>query len=94
MNENKNTPELVVQSYKIESNRDESGTYSIEIETSAHTIVYPKAKVVFGSNQAISFPFGIQILDRNGNVQFNYNLELNQPSPQNKEDQPQEQIEE
>ena len=93
MNENKNTPELVVQSYKIESNRDESGTYSIEIETSAHTIVYPKAKVVFGSNQAISFPLGIQILDRNGNVQFNYNLELNQP-PKQKEDRSQEQTEE
>lgn len=75
-NNNANRSELTVKSYKIESNRDNDGTYSVEIETSAHTIVYPKAIVTFGANQAICFPVGFRIVDDKSNVLFNYSLDL------------------
>ena len=69
-------PGLEVKSYKISSNRDNSGTYSVEIETSAHTIVYPKVKVFFGVNQSIAFPVSFHVLDDNGNNLFNYSLDI------------------
>ena len=81
MNENNiNTtqPDLKVISYKIVSNKDKENTYSIEIETSVHTIVYPKANVVFGATQAIAFPVGIQVLNNEDNILFNYALNLQQ----------------
>ena len=76
INNNSNKPELVIKSYKIESNHDKEGTYAIEIETSAHTIRYPRAVVAFGINQAIAFPVGVQVITDDGNVLFNYSLNI------------------
>ena len=73
---NSNKPELAIKSYKIESNHDKEGTYSVEIETSAHTIRYPRAIVAFGVSQAIAFPVGIQVITDDGNVLFNYSLNI------------------
>jgi hypothetical protein len=80
MNENNNAikRDIAINSYKIESNHDEEGTYSVEINTSAHTIIYPKAIVTFGVNKAIAFPVGFQIEDDDDNVLFNYSLNLQQ----------------
>ena len=81
MNENNtNTAQadLKVVSYKIVSNKDKENTYSIEIETSAHTIVYPKANIVFGVTQAVAFPVAIQVLNNEDNILFNYSLNLQQ----------------
>lgn len=80
MNENNNAikRDIAIKSYKIEYNHDEEGTYSVEINTSAHTIVYPKAIIAFGANQAIAFPVGFQILDDADSVLFNYSLNLQQ----------------
>ena len=88
MNENNDTNklELTIKSYKIESNHDKDGTYSIEISTSAHTIKYPRAIVAFGANQLIAFPVGFQVLDDNGNVLLNYTLNLDKPN-QEEQDQ-------
>lgn len=68
--------ELTIKSYSIKSNHDKEGTYSVEIETSAHTIIYPRAVVTFGTNQAIAFPVGFQIVSDDNNVLFNYSLNL------------------
>jgi hypothetical protein len=78
MNENNtsNKPELTIKSYKIVSNHDNEGTCSVTIETSAHTIIYPRAVVTFGTNQAIAFPVGFQIISDDNNVLFNYSLNL------------------
>lgn len=76
INNSLNKPELKIKSYKIESNHGDENTYSVEIETSAHTIVYPRAIVAFGINQAIAFPVGIQIIDDENNVMFNYSLNI------------------
>ena len=76
INNNSNKPELVIKSYKIESNHDKEGTYSVEIETSVHTIRYPRAVVAFGVNQAIAFPVGVQVITDDGNVLFNYSLNV------------------
>lgn len=83
MNENNNTNkiDLVVKSYKIESNHDKEGTYSVEINTSAHTIIYPRAIVVFGTNQTIAFPVGFQIIGDDNSVLFNYSLNLQPEQP-------------
>lgn len=70
--------ELIVYSYRVTANNDDKNTYTIEIKTSAHTIIYPKALVSFGANQAIAFPVNIQVLDNNGNALFNYGLTANQ----------------
>lgn len=80
MNENNtsNKPELTIKSYKIVSNHDNEGTYSVTIETSAHTITYPRVIVNFGVNQLIAFPVGFQVIDDNINVLFNYTLNLQQ----------------
>lgn len=82
MNENNGTnkPEITIKSYKIESNHDKEGTYSIEINTSAHTIVYPRAVINFGINQAIAFPVGIHVLNDDNNVLFNYTLNIDNSS--------------
>ena len=69
---------LTIKSYSIESNHDKEGTYSVKIETSAHTIIYPRAVVTFGTNQLISFPVGFQVIDDDNNVLFNYSLNLSQ----------------
>ena len=80
MKENNNTEksELMIKSYKIESNHDKEGTYSVEINTSAHTIVYQRVHVLFAINQAITFPIGFQVVDNDDNVLFNYSLNLQQ----------------
>lgn len=67
---------LTIKAYRIESNHDKEGTYSVEIETSAHTIRYPRAVVAFGINQAIAFPVGVQVIADDGNVLFNYSLNI------------------
>lgn len=77
-NTNTTQTDLKVISYKITSNRDKENTYSVEIGTSAHTIVYPKANVVFGVTQAIAFPVEIQVLNNEDNILFNYTLNLQQ----------------
>ena len=87
MNENNNVsnnsskPELAIKSYKIEFNHDKEGTYSVEIETSAHTIKYPRAIVAFGVSQAIAFPVGIQVITDEDNVLFNYSLNIQSEQP-------------
>lgn len=86
INNSSNKPELKIKSYKIESNHDEENTYSIEIETSAHTIVYPRAVVAFGINQAIAFPVGVQIIDDENKVMFNYSLNV-QPEQSDRSDE-------
>lgn len=70
--------ELTIKSYSIKSNHDKEGTYSVEIETSAHAIIYPRAVVTFGTNQLISFPVGFQVIDDDNNVLFNYSLNIQQ----------------
>jgi len=84
MNENNNTNKsnVVIKSYRIESNHDEEGTYSVEINTSAHTVIYPRAIVAFGISQAIIFPIGVQVTDDNNNVLFNFSLNLQQDQPE------------
>ena len=71
-----NKPELTIKSYKIASNHDNERTYSVTIETSAHTIIYPRAVVTFGTSQVIAFPVGFQVIDDSNNVLFNYALNL------------------
>ena len=81
MDENNNTNKsnnIVIKSYRIESNHDEEGTYSVEINTSAHTVIYPRAIVAFGISQAIIFPIGVQVIDDNNNVLFDFSLNLQQ----------------
>ena len=75
-NNNTNQSNLIIKTYRIESNHDKEGTYTVEIETSAHTIVYPRAVVTFGTNQAIAFPVGFQVINDDNNVLFNYSLNL------------------
>jgi len=89
MNENNNAkqPELSIKSLKISSNRDGSNTYSVEIETSAHTIVYPKTYITFMSNQSIAFPVEVRVLDEDNNALFNYALNLNEPDPDQEKSQ-------
>ena len=84
MNENNNTnqPNLVIKSFKIESNHDNEGTYSVAIETSAHTIMYPRVIVTFGASQVIAFPVGFQVVDDDNNVLFTYSLNLQQKQPE------------
>lgn len=78
MNENNNTnkPELVIKSYRIESNHDDEGTYSVTIETSAHTIIYPRVIVAFGASQVVAFPVEFQVIGDDNNILFNYSLNL------------------
>lgn len=80
MNEYNNTDKhgLTIKSYIIKSNHDKEGTYSVEIETSAHTIIYPRAVVTFGTNQMISFPVSFEVIADDNNVLFNYSLNLKQ----------------
>ena len=79
-NTNKNQPELKIVSMNISSNRDKEETYSIEIQTSAHTIVYPRVNIKFGANQAIVFPVEYQVMDDKNNILFNYALNLDKPN--------------
>ena len=81
-----NQSNLTIKTYRIESNHDKEGTYSVEIETSAHTVKYPRAIVAFGINQAIAFPVGIQVLMDDGNVLFNYSLNV-QPEQSDQPDE-------
>lgn len=85
-NNGANKPEITIKSYKIESNHDKEGTYSVEIETSAHAIRYPRTVVAFGVNQTIAFPVGIQVIADDGNVLFNYSLNI-QPEQSDRPDE-------
>ena len=81
-NNNTNQPNLAIKSFKIESNHDNEETYSVAIETSAHTIMYPRVIVTFGASQVIAFPVGFQVVDDDNNVLFTYSLNLQQKQPE------------
>ena len=77
----------VITSLNINLNNDNS-TYSVKVETDSHTIIYPKAEVVFGVSENIAFPINVRILNKNGDAVMNYGLNLASTNTSEEEAQP------
>lgn len=83
-----NSNELKIQSYWLRLEDD--GTYSLEIETNAYTVNYPKVNVQFLMNHVIAFPVKIEALNSDDGVILNWGVPISEQEYKTIEDIPEE----